>query len=157
MIRRNQGHHWWSSFRLMTRNHNGEAAICMMYGIIKSTSVSLPPLIDHGRNLITCNYLWTLCFHTAFMQRTIVLQWKKNLSFTDLISVRASLHQASVSMHSQHCEGCLRHSSHWQNGVASKWVATPFWSDSIVSIDFNESYVTSIITVLTLHWCGRLV
>ena len=31
------------------------------------------------------------------------------------------------------------------NGVAKKWVATPFWSDSIV---FNESRIASIIAEL---------
>ena len=33
------------------------------------------------------------------------------------------------------------------NSVAPKWVATPFWSDSIV---FNQSSIASIITALTL-------
>ena len=37
-----------------------------------------------------------------------------------------------------------------KNGVAPKWVAAPFWSDSIYSIDFNKGYVTSVITALTL-------
>ena len=31
------------------------------------------------------------------------------------------------------------------NGVTPKWVATPFWSDSIV---FNENSITSIIAEL---------
>ena len=33
------------------------------------------------------------------------------------------------------------------NGVIRKWVATPFWSNSIV---FNESSIASVIAVLTL-------
>ena len=33
------------------------------------------------------------------------------------------------------------------SGVAQKWVATPFWSDSIV---FNENRITSLIAALTL-------
>ena len=34
------------------------------------------------------------------------------------------------------------------NGVTPKWVATPFWSDSIV---FNENSIASIVTALTLR------
>ena len=37
------------------------------------------------------------------------------------------------------------------NGVTPKWVATPFCSDSICSIDFSESCISSIIAVLTLR------
>ena len=33
------------------------------------------------------------------------------------------------------------------NGILLKWVATPFWSDSIV---FDKSNITSVTTALTL-------
>ena len=45
------------------------------------------------------------------------------------------------------------------NGVAPKWVTTPFWSDSIFSIHFNESCNTSVLAALTLRfadaWCKQ--
>ena len=42
-------------------------------------------------------------------------------------------------------------------GVAPKWVAIPFWSDSLfVSIDFNGTSAASAITALTLSVNGPL-
>ena len=40
------------------------------------------------------------------------------------------------------------------NAVTPKWVATPFWSDSIV---FNEKRIASVITELSQHHCWHFL
>ena len=61
--------------------------------------------------------------------------------------VRAHLHQRSPSTLRQLCDDASDIVLIQNNGVASKWVATPFWSDSI---DSNESRITSVIATLLL-------
>ena len=47
----------------------------------------------------------------------------------------------------QRCDDACDSALIENSGVAWKWVANPFWSDSIV---FNESRISSVITALTL-------
>ena len=61
----------------------------------------------------------------------------------DSDTLKACLHQASTSMLRDATDSVLIGNS----GVACKWVATPFWSDSII---FNENGIVSIIAALTL-------
>ena len=67
--------------------------------------------------------------------------------------VRARLHQASESMLQQLCDDASNTVLTENNGVAWRWVATPFWSDSIV---FNENSIASIIAELSQHRCWYL-
>ena len=68
-----------------------------------------------------------------------------------VIHVRAHLHQVSVSMLQELCNDASDTVLIENNGVASEWVATPFWSDSIV---FNENSVANTIPELSqcCHW-----
>ena len=68
-------------------------------------------------------------------------------------SLRARLHWASASALQQCRDDASGSILIETNGVAWKWVATPFWSNSVV---FNESSVTSFITELSQRWRWRL-
>ena len=61
------------------------------------------------------------------------LKWKKTAS---TIRVKAHLHQASAPMLQQLCDDTSDYVLFENNGVAWKWVATPFWSSPIV---YNET------------------
>ena len=63
------------------------------------------------------------------------------------IVIRARLHQVSESMLRQIVHDASDTVLIENNGVAWKWVAPLFWSNSIV---FNETSITSIITTLML-------
>ena len=62
--------------------------------------------------------------------------------------VTTRLHQVSASMRSQRCDDACDIALRMKS--LPKWVATPFSSDS-VSIDFNESCITSVFATLTLR------
>ena len=61
--------------------------------------------------------------------------------------LRARLHQESASKLRQLCDDACDSVFIENSGVARKWVATPFWSDSIV---FNENRIASVIAAFTL-------
>ena len=63
------------------------------------------------------------------------------------VPFRARLHRASASTLRQHYDDASDIVLIVNNGFTPKWVATLFWSGSIV---FNQSSIASIITVLTL-------
>ena len=72
-----------------------------------------------------CTTLWRLCFKVSEMT------WI-HLRDPRIVYFRAHLHQASASMLRQLCDDARNTVLTENNGVTSKWVATPFWSDSIV-------------------------
>ena len=79
--------------------------------------------------------------------------WVRALSHDVMgLRIRARLHQASASTKSQRCNDACNIALIEISGVTPKCVATPFWSDTIFFIDFNESYVASVIAALTLRW-----
>ena len=61
-------------------------------------------------------------------------------------NIRAHSHQASASMLQQFCNDTSNTVLIENNGVAWKWVAAPFWSDSIV---FNGNSFASVIAGLS--------
>ena len=63
-------------------------------------------------------------------------------------NVRAHLHQASKSTLRQLCDDANYTALIENNGASRNWVATPFWSNSIV---FNKSGIASIIVELSQH------
>ena len=54
-----------------------------------------------------------------------------------VFSLRARLHQASVSMQCQRCNDASDTALIEINGVTQEWIATPFWSDSYVFYSFQ--------------------
>ena len=62
---------------------------------------------------------------------------------------KGRLHQASESMLRQLCDGASNTVLIENNDVTRKWVAIPFWSDSII---FNDSSITSIIARVVAAW-----
>ena len=88
-------------------------------------------LIHNRHRIENCRCEWNSHFHVY------IKQW----------SIRVRLHQASASMLRQLCDDACNFVFIENSGVAQKWVATPFWSDSIV---FNENRIASVITALML-------
>ena len=68
--------------------------------------------------------------------------------FVSEINLRVRLHQALESMLRQLCDGTSNTVLIENNGVAGKWIATPFLSNSIV---FIENSITSLIAALSQH------
>ena len=66
----------------------------------------------------------------------------------------AHLYWASASVLRQLCDDTSDSDLIENNGVAQKWVATPFWSDSFV---FNDNSVASVITELSKRGRWRLM
>ena len=66
----------------------------------------------------------------------------------------ARIHQAKDSTLWQLCNDASNTVLIKSNGVAWKWVATPFSTDSIV---FNEKNIASVVIELSQHWLWRMV
>ena len=71
-----------------------------------------------------------------------------------LNTVRVSLHQPSASTLQQVCDDAGDSVLIENNSVTWKWVAVPFWSDSII---FNENRIACVFAKLLQSWCWHLV
>ena len=69
-------------------------------------------------------------------------------------TLKVRLHQATAPTLRQYCNDPSGTAFIENNVVTPKWVATLFWSNSIV---FNESSIASVIAVLSQRWRWRLV
>ena len=90
------------------------------------------------------------------MENIFAYRFYSNSQGTLKRKVTAHLHQASVSLRQCCCDDACDTVLIDHNGVAPKWVATPFSSIYIV---VNENCVTSVITAMTQTdsdaWCKR--